>query len=202
MQPPARAVLLGKRRKVLAVVARHGLEAASLRNVADEAHLAIGSVRHYFDGHDDLIIFATQELNRRIAQRVWPHTERILDSLATAGGRDERRLHSEELLAEWLPLDEVRHQEAVPGHLYRSRPNPPAATPHAQALHEVMSTIVHRVLSEAKAADGLPRSVDVGLETVRLCAVPNGLSGQVALSGQPPQRPLRDVLHHHLNSLS
>src|SRR3954468_19820411 len=84
------------------VVRREGVEQASLRNVAEEAGLAIGSVRHYFDGHDELIIFAAQELHRRISDRVWARAEQIL---AAPEATDRRRL-SAALLAEWLPLDE------------------------------------------------------------------------------------------------
>ncbi|MFI9589760.1 TetR family transcriptional regulator [Nonomuraea sp. NPDC052265] len=40
---------------VFGVVRRAGFEQASLRNVAEEAGLAIGSVRHYFAGHTELI---------------------------------------------------------------------------------------------------------------------------------------------------
>jgi AcrR family transcriptional regulator len=49
---------------VFRVVRRAGFEQASLRNVAEEAGLAIGSVRHYFDGHTDLMVFATAARTR------------------------------------------------------------------------------------------------------------------------------------------
>ncbi|GAA2702436.1 TetR/AcrR family transcriptional regulator [Actinoplanes palleronii] len=184
---------------VLAVVARAGLEAATLRAVADEAGLAIGSVRHYFDGHSELIIFAAQELDRRITLRVWAHTERILASLATAGDRAERRRLSEELLAEWLPLDEAREREAVLRHTFtvaaRTRPE---LLPHARQLRRSMATVVHKVLETARSAGGLAADLDLERESARLCALLDGLSLR-AVTGSPG--PLRDLLRAHLDAL-
>jgi AcrR family transcriptional regulator len=184
---------------VLAVVARGGLAAATLGTVAAEARLAIGSVRHYFDGHDELIIFAAQELNRRIAARVWARAEAIDKS--PAGSRARRRRQSEELLAEWLPLDEARHREAILRHTFiAAARNRPELQPHARSLQDEMAAIVHRVLTEARSAGGVPATFDVGLETARLCALLDGLSAQTTLPGSH-HRP-GEVLRLHLDSLS
>ncbi|MGG7569515.1 TetR/AcrR family transcriptional regulator [Streptomyces sirii] len=86
-------------RAVLSVAARHGLERASLRNVAEEAGLAIGSVRHYFADHDELMIFTMRELSQRIGDRVRTHAERLL----APDGCTDRRAGTEQLLAEFLP---------------------------------------------------------------------------------------------------
>jgi len=188
---------------VLAVVARHGLEAASLRNVADEAGLAIGSVRHYFDGHDELIIFAAHELNRRVLDRVRSHAAAIVATFDVSGGRAERRRLSADLLAEWLPLDESRHREAVLRHTFavaaRTRPE---LRPQTQSLRDSMSGIVHRVLSEARDAGGLAAAVDVDRESRRLCALLDGLALHAVTATEPP-RPaeLREVLRYHIETL-
>ncbi|MEV0662880.1 TetR family transcriptional regulator C-terminal domain-containing protein [Actinomadura luteofluorescens] len=62
------------------VVRRDGLEQASLRTVAAEAGLAIGSVRHSFGGQADIMIFAMRTFaellplddERREEAEVWP----------------------------------------------------------------------------------------------------------------------------------
>ena len=187
---------------VLAVVARDGLPAATLRNVADEAGLAIGSVRHYFAGHHELIIFAVRELDRRIGGRVWAHATRIRDSLASAGSRAERRILCVRLLAEWLPLDEARRREAVLRHTFLvAARTDEQLREHADALRDTMAAIVRRVLSEARAAGGLPPALDVELETVRLCALLEGLSAPGALSARDVGPGPLDVLRHHLDGL-
>ncbi|MBB4742961.1 AcrR family transcriptional regulator [Actinoplanes octamycinicus] len=184
---------------VLAVVARGGLEAATLRTVADEAGLAIGSVRHYFDGHQELIIFAAQELDRRIGERVWAHAERILALLGTAGSRDERRRLSEELLAEWLPLDEQRQREAVLRHTFTMAARTRAELlPQARALRESMAAVVRKLVETARTNGGLAADLNVDLEAARLCALLDGLSLQ-GIGAAPG--PLRQVLRHHLDAL-
>jgi AcrR family transcriptional regulator len=244
---------------VLAVVAREGLSAATLRNVAAEANLAIGSVRHYFDSHDELIIFAAQELDRRISRRVRAHAEQIFANTsrsantnrsantdrstnterhgvsgrsttndrqpvsdrstniagpvnggleqvpADSGGRAERRRLSEELLAEWLPLDDARHRETVLRHTFtvaaRTRPE---LRPQADALRDTMIAIIHRVLTGARDQGGLSPDIDIDtdadidLETARLHALLDGLS----LQGLTEPRHVRKILRHHLDGLT
>ncbi|GAA4936120.1 TetR/AcrR family transcriptional regulator [Actinoplanes utahensis] len=189
---------------VLAVVARHGLEAASLRNVADEAKLAIGSVRHYFDGHEELIIFAAQELNRRVIERVRSYAESIIATFDAGGGRAERRRLSEDLLAEWLPLDEARHREAVLRHTFAiaARTRPELRSP-TRALRDSMAGIVHRVLSEARNAGGLAPEVEVDQETRRLCALLDGLALHAVTAAEPPAPDdLRRILRYHIETLT
>jgi AcrR family transcriptional regulator len=181
---------------VLAVVAAGGLEAASLRNVADQAGLAIGSVRHYFGGHDELIIFALGELNRRIGERVWAHAERI----AVSDRADRRRL-SEELLAEWLPVDETRRRESVLRYTFAVAARTRASLKdQAASLRETMAQIVRRVLSEARAAGGLAPGLDVEIEVARLCALLDGLSLQ-GVTGPADPGLLRAVLRRHLDEI-
>ena len=92
---------------VFRVVRRHGLEQASLRNVADEAGLAIGSVRHYFADHDDLLRFALEELTDRLERRVLARAAQA----RSAPTREGRRQAVADLLGELLPLDPDRRDE-------------------------------------------------------------------------------------------
>ncbi|MGC4747347.1 TetR/AcrR family transcriptional regulator [Micromonospora sp. DT201] len=186
---------------VHAVVARHGLEAATLRNVADEAGLAVGSVRHYFTDHDELMIFVVQELGRRVGERVWAHAERLLSE--SGGSREDRRHRTEELLAEFLPLDDVRRDEVLLRHTFTmaARVRPPLL-PHAEAIQQTLYDLVHRTLQGAQAAGGLPAEVNVEVESVRLRALLDGLGLQAVMFPRrfPPDL-LREVLHRHLDSL-
>ncbi|MBM7489366.1 AcrR family transcriptional regulator [Micromonospora luteifusca] len=183
------------------VVARYGLEAATLRNVADEAGLAVGSVRHYFTDHDELMIFAVQEHGRRVGERVWAHAERLLGG--SGGSRDERRRRTEELLAEFLPLDDVRRDEVLLRHTFSTAARTrPSLLTHAEAMQQTLQKLVLRTLQGAQASGGLPADLDVDLETVRLRALLDGLGLQAVLF---PRRftpdLLRAVLRRHLDSL-
>ncbi|MEV7234059.1 TetR family transcriptional regulator C-terminal domain-containing protein [Streptomyces sp. NPDC051020] len=82
------------------VVRRDGLEHASVRNVAREASLSMGSLRHYFASQSELMTFALRMVIDGIEQRV----------AALPSGGDPRQ-HAARVLAELLPLDDQRRAE-------------------------------------------------------------------------------------------
>ena len=55
---------------VLALVARAGTEAVSLRSVAAEAGISMGRVQHYFASKDTLLLHALDRSHRRMEQRI------------------------------------------------------------------------------------------------------------------------------------
>ncbi|MEU5048677.1 TetR family transcriptional regulator C-terminal domain-containing protein [Streptomyces sp. NPDC021096] len=186
---------------VLRVAGRNGLENASLRNVAEEAGLAIGSVRHYFTDHGEMLLFAMDELADRIERRVRAHATVLLDP---ATDDADRRTGTEELLAEFLPLDGARHEESALWLAFttaaRTRPE---LRPRAAQVHRGMRELLTRVLSEARQAGGLAEDLDIAAETLRLSALLDGLALQAVLQGpaEVPPRAMRQVLRRHLDSL-
>ncbi|MFF8788924.1 TetR/AcrR family transcriptional regulator [Streptomyces sp. NPDC015125] len=185
---------------VLSVAARHGLEHASLRNVADEAGLAIGSVRHYFADHDELMTFTMRELSRRIGDRIRTHAERLL----APDGHTDRRAATEELLAELLPVDETRRQESVLWLAFTAAAHTrPELRPCAAEMQADLHALMSRVLHEARSAGGLPGDLDIELESTRLAALLDGLNLQATLlPDRYPPKLLRQVLRRHLDALS
>lgn len=184
---------------VLRVVGREGVEGASLRNVADEAGLAIGSVRHYFRDHDEVLLFAMAELDARIERRVRGHVERLLDPEAGA----ERRARVEELLAEFLPLDAERREEAMLWQAFTAAARTrPGLRPLAVELEAGLRALLVRVLRGGQEVGALLDDLDLDLETLRLSALLDGLTLQASLE---PERMtpdvLRDVLRRHLETL-
>ncbi|MFF3003380.1 TetR/AcrR family transcriptional regulator [Kitasatospora sp. NPDC057940] len=185
---------------VLRVAAREGLERASLRNVADEAGLAIGSVRHYFAGSSELMIFAMQELARRIDSRIRAHARTLLDP---EGGTD-RRAQVEDLLAETLPLDAGRREESALWLSFvtaaRTRPELRSRAAEVQAG---LDELIQRVLTEAERSGALAPGLDLAVETRRLSALLDGLTLQAV---QHPDLvgpgELRAVLRRHLDTLA
>ncbi|MBV2155253.1 TetR/AcrR family transcriptional regulator [Kitasatospora sp. SUK 42] len=187
---------------VLRVAAREGLEHASLRNVAEEAGLAIGSVRHYFAGGSELMIFAMQELARRIDARIRTHARALLDP-APAPGAD-RREQTARLLAETLPLDAERREESALWISFvtaaRTRPE---LRPRAAEMQTGLDALVRRVLVEAERSGGLAPGLDLAVETRRLSALLDGLTLQaVQYPDLVGPDALREVLHRHLDSLA
>ncbi len=178
---------------VFRVVRAHGLEQASLRNVADEAGLAIGSVRHYFTDHEELLTFALEELIDRVERRVLAQADRILAATTS----EQRRAGVLDLLGELVPLDADRHDEAVVwlefSNAARTRP---ALAPGARRLHAGIRMLVGKVL----ARSGVP---DVPVETERLAALLDGLAVNAVL--QPDLTTpdvVRSVLRRHVDALA
>ncbi|GHG46638.1 TetR/AcrR family transcriptional regulator [Streptomyces griseocarneus] len=184
---------------VFRVARRDGLENASLRNVAEEAGLAVGSVRHYFAGHSELMLFAMRELARRVESRVRGRAERLL---ASPSGPDRAAL-VEELLAEFLPLDAARHDEAVLWLAFTTAARVrPELRPRADELHAGMRELLDRVLGEGRRAGGFPEDLDVPVETLRLLALLDGLTLTAVLQpGHVTADDMRRVLRLHLRSL-
>ncbi|WP_433263311.1 TetR/AcrR family transcriptional regulator [Actinosynnema sp. CS-041913] len=174
---------------VFRVVRAQGLEQASLRNVAEEAGLAIGSVRHYFTDHDELLTFALEALIERVEHRFLARVAQVY----AATTPEDRRTAVEDLLGELLPLDPDRHDESVIwlefSNAARTRP---ALRPAARKLHDGIRTLVRKVLERA----GVP---DVPVETERLAALLDGLAVNAVL--QPDLTTpdvMRAVLRRHL----
>src|SRR3712207_1800224 len=82
------------------VVRRHGLDGASVRAVAREAGLSMGSLRHYFGTQSELLIVAMRMVIERIELRV-----------ARLPARDDPRQAAQSVLLELLPLDDERRAE-------------------------------------------------------------------------------------------
>lgn len=187
---------------VFRVVRRAGFEHASLRNVAEEAGLAIGSVRHYFDSHTDLMVFAMRASIERVAARLM---ERI-GPLPAAQDRAARAEGVEEMLSELLPLDERRRDETTVWLAFttaaRTRPE---LQPLTREAYDGMRMLVRRIvdgIARHRALKGLPE-LEADLETERLCALIDGLTLEGVLHPErmTPELMVR-TLRRHLETLA
>ncbi|WP_460770761.1 TetR/AcrR family transcriptional regulator [Mariniluteicoccus flavus] len=97
---------------VFRLVCRDGITGASLRHIADEAGLNIGSVRHYFDSADDLLEAAARAMADRVANRIRSH-EPAIDAAMQRGDHQAALQGLVGMLEELMPLDEARRAEAT-----------------------------------------------------------------------------------------
>lgn len=125
------------------LVRDHGVERASLRNVADEAQLNIGSVRHYFTDYDDLLTAAGEELVERISARLLEH----LDRLPPVGDQAGRYQVALDMLEELLPLDERRRGEVTVwiAMVERARTEP-SLRPAVERLFDGTRSLIRRIV--------------------------------------------------------
>ena len=96
----------GERRRLIAdalmrVASSRGLEAVSLRHVADEAGATAGMVQHYFRTKDEMMLFALDVVGERAEARIGA-------AVAALGPAPAPRVLLRTMLLEILPLDDAR----------------------------------------------------------------------------------------------
>lgn len=187
---------------VFRVVRESGLAQASLRNVAAEARLALGSVRHYFDNQAELMEFAFRVNSERIHLRALDKLEVLEDEALPADG--EALLEKcAEVLEELLPLDAARSADAVVHmeFMLDARTNTTlvdAAQDDYRATGAVVGRVVMQLMESSLAVPGLV-PVD---EAERLIGLLDGLSLRMVLQpawAAPEQG--QATLRRHLASL-
>ena len=129
---------------LIRVVAERGLDAVSIRTVAREAGVSIGTVQYHFATKDDLLLGAY---------------ERVIDNVTTrARSFPEPDKHPAQyiraLLRQLLPLDEARELEARVAIAFTAR------SVHSPRLTELYS-LGYRALVDA-IAGALGRAVQLG----------------------------------------
>jgi AcrR family transcriptional regulator len=173
------------------VVRREGLEGASVRGVAREAGLSMGSLRHYFGTQSELLVFAmrmiVERIERRVAALQLPSDPREAAVLA---------------LSELLPLDPERAAENQVWLAFSARA---MVDSEFRALRDESYTLLrsacHRWVLEL--IDDERSSEDTDLETERLFALLDGLAVHAAMrpSECTPHRQ-RAVLRLHLDRVA
>jgi AcrR family transcriptional regulator len=174
------------------VIRSRGIDAASIRNVANEAGWSAGALRHYFSTQSELLTFAMQMVVERIEARV-----AALEPPADARRAVEQRLH------ELLPLDEERRAENEVWLAYAGRA---LVDPQLRARHEEVDEALREAcvgaLGELDRAGRLRPGLDLELEAERLHGLLDGLALHTAMR---PDRVapalIRSVLARHLDSL-
>ncbi|AOS62627.1 transcriptional regulator, TetR family [Actinoalloteichus hymeniacidonis] len=176
----------------LRLVAREGVEGASLRKVADEAGLNIGSVRHYFDNHDALLAAAAEEVGDRMGSRLAVHPPPEVRPASPA----EAVATVARVVEELLPLDEAKHVEAIVLlEFMAAARRRPVLRPMSERMARDLRQVLHEVLTSVGVRD-------VDAETARLTALIGGLTTDVVYPhGSPTPARLRETLRFHLEQV-
>lgn len=184
---------------VFRIVAADGLERASLREVAEEADLAVGSVRHYFASSDELLAHSFGVVVDRISGRLDAAEARLAD---TAPGSAEHRRGVLTLLSELLPLDEERAVDACVWMAFKNAARTrPFLAPEADRSHRTVAAVVGRLMMELAENSGTDRQQLV-TEAERLLATLDGLTMHALLQPEwMTAQMCHDVLEAHLASL-
>jgi AcrR family transcriptional regulator len=166
-----------KRRAELAaavwgLIAQGGLQAASVRGVAQATGLAAGSVRHFFPTQAALHEFAMRALVRTVAERVRTVAETPIPPMAKA----------QAVLEELLPLTDRTRMEftAYLEFMVAAKSNPDLRAVATRTVTEVRSA-VRRMVGTLDQAGLVALNTDLDSAAANIHAVLDGLFFQLLL---------------------
>jgi AcrR family transcriptional regulator len=177
---------------VWTVIRRDGLPRASVRNVAREAGLSMGSLRHYFATQSELLCFAMQLVGDRARARV-----RALQPAP------EPRATAERLLQELVPLDDERRAESEVWLAFTAHAQvDPGQRAIHQRIHDELNGACATALTLLADAGLTPADLDIPLEATRLHALLDGLAVHAVMRPEQvtPDR-ITAVIARHLDTL-
>jgi AcrR family transcriptional regulator len=180
------------------VIRRDGVEHASVREVAREANLSMGSLRYFFDSQDGLLRFAMQEVMRRVQARI----EAGAPAREAAMRRGKTGEVVVELLEQVLPVDDERLAEAQIWLAFTPRS---LIDPQLQALRQEADDGVRELCRQCLlglSGFGLMAPErDLRRETERMWALIDGLTLHL-VTGHTSRRTARQVLRAHVADLA
>jgi AcrR family transcriptional regulator len=178
---------------IVRLVAAKGVEAASLRAVAAEAGVSMGTVQHYFTTRDQMLLFALDYGNDLLAARV----QDLLAQRQPAAPRETFRW----FFALLLPLDSDSRTGARlwAALIARGCVDEPTAKLAADAYANLTAFAV-RWLTEAVNGRQTAEGIDVAQSARHLVSVIEGLRWPV-LFGVYTEREALDVLDAQLDQI-
>jgi AcrR family transcriptional regulator len=179
------------------VIRRDGVEHASVREVAREAKLSIGSLRYFFDSQDGLLRFAMEEVMRRVQARI--EAGGSLREAAMRRGKTGEVVV--ELLEQVLPLDDERLAEAQIWLAFTPRAliDPELRAVRRQA-DEGVRELCRQCLVGLSGFRLMAPQRSLPQETERLWALIDGLTLHL-VTGHTARRTARQVLRAHIAEL-
>jgi AcrR family transcriptional regulator len=151
------------------LAARDGLEAVTVRRVADEAGWSTGAVVHYFSDKEELLLFAFRTVADRVGRRLAAATERTSAPLELARAQ----------LVAGLPLDREREAEVRVWFAFLGLALTRPALARAQRLtYRAWRERVADLLLEAQRQGEIHPDVDCAAAAAALVAVVDGLAIQ------------------------
>ncbi|MBB2481975.1 TetR/AcrR family transcriptional regulator [Bacillus sp. APMAM] len=172
------------------VILKQGMEGATVRNIANEAGLSLGALRHYFSTQDELLEFAMNLVIERVTERIkkialkeLPPKEKIL-----------------QILLEFVPTDSEKMAEmevwfTFVGYFRHKKDD-------FDALHDGIYHGLRNLIHYMDQEKLLRKNLNTELEIERLYSLVDGTAMHALLD---PDRLEKDRIYqlfvYHLNSI-
>jgi AcrR family transcriptional regulator len=179
---------------VCALIARSGMEAVSLRDVATEADVSMGAVQRCFRTKEDMLLFALEHVSQHVSARA---DQRI----ATASTPQAASTLLSHTLAELALLDEASKTQAHVWLAFASRA--PATERLAAVLRDTygkLHDLIVWLIRYGQDTQEIPAHLDAVQEAHTLLAVADGLTVHV-LAGHHSPETAQAVLQRHVDRL-
>lgn len=184
-----------KRRKRIAkamwkVILKKGMEGATVRNIAQEAGLSLGALRHYFPNQDELIVYAMDLVQEKVKKRI----------LTKANGDLPPKETVMNILLDIVPINEEQLIEtevwfAFMAHVKHRKDELPIP-------EDGVFTVVQQAIHFLDTHDQLKPGLDIDLEIERLYAVVDGIAVHALLDSKRLNRQrMMKTIEYHLDSI-
>jgi AcrR family transcriptional regulator len=178
---------------IFAVIGDRGLAAVSLRDVAAQAGVSMGSVQHYFRSKEEMLQFALGHMRDRALTRLGDE----LGHLAEPSARQRVRAAARVM----LPIGEQGRQEAiVSGAFYSVAVVDSARSELLREGYDRLLTVSRQILRTAEQEGELAAGIDPDSEAAMLFFTVQGLIGPVLIGVLSPDQALA-LLDHQLDRI-
>jgi Transcriptional regulator len=174
------------------VIAKGGMEKATVRNIAREAGVSVGSLRHYFSTQAELLSFAMKLVSERVSQRI----NEIDFSLPPLDAMKR-------MIREVLPLEDDTKKEMEVWFAFTQKAlSEPELQPLSKEVYLKMRYGFEQVIKTLVKLDLARPNINVELEVDRLYALIDGLAIHGLMHPEYlSNEMIESILDSHLKSL-
>ncbi|RAW11085.1 MULTISPECIES: TetR/AcrR family transcriptional regulator [Paenibacillus] len=174
------------------VIRRDGMEQASVRNIAVEAGISAGSMRHYFSTQSELLLYAMNLVSERVSNR-------IRQMSFDASPLENMKL----LLLELLPSTDEKMAEMEVWYAFTAKSKTdPVLKEHADKVYDELRHAMATVITYLMELNLSRTDLDKEMEIERLYALVDGLGIHAILRpDQMNTKIMEDILTMHLATL-
>ncbi|TYR81318.1 TetR/AcrR family transcriptional regulator [Priestia megaterium] len=182
-----------KRKKQIAeatwrVILERGMEGATVRNIATEAGLSLGALRHYFSTQEDLLVYAMKLVKEKAEDRInhiamqdLPVKEKILNILLELVPTDAEKMAEMEVWFTFIAHTRHKKEHLDDDGIYKG---------------------VQKLIDYLDHVHLLKENIDKELETEKLYALLDGLALHAMFDADRVNKErITKILVHHLNSI-
>ncbi|MEK4179254.1 TetR/AcrR family transcriptional regulator [Aeribacillus sp. FSL K6-1121] len=174
------------------VIAKGGMEKATVRNIAREAGVSVGSLRHYFSTQAELLSFAMKLVSERVSQRIneIDYSMPPLDAM-------------KRMIREVLPLEDDTKKEMEVWFAFTQKAlSEPELQPLSKEVYLKMRYGFEQVIKTLVKLDLARPNINVELEVDRLYALIDGLAIHGLMHPEYlSNEMIESILDSHLKSL-